>query len=322
MRSIDDLIDDAIMALRAALARGEDDSSPVAVLIDRALADPLEKVLSSNDNATVHVVRIQHDDLTVDRMPYLLLMNDERRAERLLNHTVRLAMTEAVANVNQARQMRSICAWIEVAPVQAEPMVDGAMLAALIAHACVARSPSGERRLLRYFDPRVLARLGALLRPGQLRQLLGPVAAWHFVGPDLSVRTLRVPLQAKAEAGFDAGQWDVLARTAWVNELLPQAAGWGLDRTGDALVQTIDAQLARAQAAGLRTDTDCMTFATCALCVHERFDEHPVFAQALANTRSTGQSFADAAAALDETTLETIADGRWLSSQGGKAHHG
>lgn len=323
MRSIDELTDAAIGALRTALARGEA-ASPVAVLIDRALADPLEEALPSN-NATAHVVHIRHDDLTVERMPYLLWMDDERRAERLLNRTVRLAVEEALANVGQARQMRSICAWIEISPTQAaqpESAIGGATLAALIANVCVARSPSGERRLLRYFDPRVLARLGALMRPGQLRHLLGPVAAWHFVGPDLSLRTLRVPLQTNAEAGFDAGQWAVLARTAWVNELLPQAAGWGLDRTGDALALAIDAQLARAQAAGLRTDTDCMTFATCAFCVHERFDEHPAFAQALANSRSTGQSFADAAAALDEATLETIADGRWLSSQGRKAHHG
>ena len=323
MRSIDELTDAGIAALRAALARG-DASSPVAVIIDRAVTDPLEDVLPS-DEASMHVVHIRHDDLAAERMPYLLWLNDERRAERLLNRTVRLAMEEALGNVGQARQVRSVCGWIEVAPAESLQPAEGGeghALAAGIANASVARSPSGERRLLRYIDPRVLARLSALARPGQLRHLLGPVAAWHFVGPDLSLRTLRVPLQAKPEVGFDAAQWAALGRMAWVNELVPQAAGWGLERTGEDLVLALDAQLARAQAAGLRTDTDCMTFATCALCVHERFDEHPAFAQALANSRSTGQSFADAAAALDETTLETIADGRWLSSQGRNAHHG
>lgn len=324
MRSIDELTDAGIAALRGALARDGEASSPVAVVVDRAVADPLEDALSSSE-ASVHPVHVRHDDLTVERMPYLLWLSDERRAERLLNRTVRLAMEEALGNVGQPRQTRSVCGWIEVAPsgsAQPGEGLDGHALAALIANASVARSPSGERRLLRYIDPRVLARLGALARPGQLRHLLGPVAAWHFAGPDLSLRTLRVPLQAKPEGGFDAEQWATLGRMAWVNELLPQAAGWGLDCSSDALALAIDAQLARAQAVGLRTDTDCMTFATCALCVHERFDEHPAFAQALAHSRSTGQSFADAAAALDETTLETIADGRWLSSQGRKAHHG
>lgn len=321
MPSVDELADLAILSLRRATVR-DGVSVPVMVLIDRAVADPFEEA-TNLDEATRQVVRIAHDDLSEDKLPYLLCLSTPERSERLLNATVRLAVQEAQANLRSSRQIRSVCAWIQLQDsAEAAAQKDGLALAMHVARASVARSPEGERRLFRYFDPRVLERLEAVARPGQWAHLLGRSATWHYLGRDLSLRTVRSPASAEGEASFDAPQWARLARIGWVNELLPQAAEWGLSGPATEVAERIDAQLARAQGRGLLTDTDCMTFATCAFCVHPRFDEHPVFARALAAAGRGELSFADAAASLDEQQLEDVAAGVWLADSPRSHRHG
>lgn len=97
-----------------------------------------------------------------------------------------------------------------------------AQLAARLARWCVVMV-DGQSLNLRYPDTRRLPAIAHTLRPGQVRDMLGPATGWYCVARD--GRWLELPLQADAQPEtqtptLDAGQFNALVDDGEADALL------------------------------------------------------------------------------------------------------
>jgi hypothetical protein len=310
LSSVDTQIEVAIRSLRNVVA--QQPTAELAVLIDPVVVNPFSDTQFDQQIASYRLP-IRYEDLSNENLPYLLWVPDETRHERFINLSVRVAIQEAFENRHSGNQARSVCGWLlGMHPGNAVNATMPKSVAQHLGKQAIARRPeTGERCLFRFFDPRVMETLALISTQEQLATVLGPIRTWCFVDNELAFRSIEVQAESQtSHLSFDADQWARLSRLEWVNQLLPRAADWGI--TGSRLDNSkrIDAALARAQACGLATDSDCFAYAACYFCVHPRFDEHPRFVAILRDSQLVG--FSDHVAALGEAVLDEVAAGTWL----------
>lgn len=206
------------------------------------------------------------------------------------------------------RHPRSICSWL--LPNREEPFKRSEITWHL-AQRAVLRRQTSKPMLFRFYDPRVMERLEAILRADQMSELLGPIGAWLYIDRKGHLRVIEnAAVQTRTDASgsspVDEKQWAAIARIDWIGRMLHLARGWGpagVQITQDAL----DAELARAQAAGLSGSEDCIMFATCAFTLGGRFDHHPLIADILLQSVGAKGMFVRGISALDPNTLSDVA---------------
>lgn len=166
------------------------------------------------------------------------------------------------------------------------------------------RSALTPNLLLRYFDPRLLPRLCAVLTPEQRAHLFGPIKAWVIADHDGTALTLRgSPDGINPHVNglsLDATTFQVLARITPLYDVLRRLARQGqpLPRSLD---ERIDHWLVRAQGLGLKAPDDQAAYALAALQWPEERGpilNHPGMQQAIAHVQTHGSALADAMAAF------------------------
>lgn len=303
--SIEALADEAIGRLRRRLS--EQGMSALGVLIDPTLGDPAIEIDVPDGHR--HPLRIRHPDLGEDAQPYVVWMDDEHLHERLLSRTTLHAVREAIEGLERPRHRRAVCTWFLG---QAVPLDKLGIVRNLERRAVLRRSASSPT-LFRFYDPRVMDRLDAILRPEQVSTMLGSIAAWCYIDRTGCLQTIKNPSPAgaaemsTASLVFDEQQWAALLRVDWVGRMLHLARGWG-PAGAHVTQEALDAELARAQAAGLSGREDCIMFATCAFTLGRQFDHHPFIADILRQSVETSGAFARGMSALDPGTLGEVAE--------------
>ena len=301
----------ALLSLRRQLddVHGADGPRPLAILIDPAVADPLDHELraererpgASIDIATLNIA---HPDLAKSARPYLLVIHDELRQESLVNASVRLAVRQSLQGAGgRADGARSICAWLIAppAPAGAGPAYASRWAreaAQHFARQALVRSPLDRfapARLWRFWDPRGVPCFAPALTAEQRLQWLRPVQRWISLlqtGADAGRQLVlgssgAVPavIDAPGALTFTPEQWALLRRIGPAHELMTAAAG-GI---GEAPAQVLawkdaDRLMHRAQQAGLPTAEDWLCFTVQALKVHPELDRHPDVRQLLRAT--------------------------------------
>ena len=298
----------ALLSLRHQLddVHGADGPRPLAVLIDPAVADPLDHELRAErerPGAAIDIatLNIAHPDLAKSARPYLLVIYDELRQEPLVNATVRLAVRQALQGTGGSPEgARSICAWLIAPPVPASagPAYASRWAREAALHftsQALVRSPYDRfapARLWRFWDPRGVSCFAPALTAEQRRQWLHPVQRWISLlqtGADagrqliLGSRGAVPPLvDAPEPLTFTPEQWALLRRIGPAHELM-RAAALGL---GEAPAQALawkdaDRLMHRAQQAGLPTAEEWLCFAAHAFKVHPELDRHPDVRQLL-----------------------------------------
>lgn len=92
---------------------------------------------------------LNHPDVASEQAPRLVRLDIESPRERLLGESITLSLDEVHARSEAGRKARSYCGWIVSSMSQRQ-------LATAIAEACW-QSIEGKRRLVRLWDPRLLA---------------------------------------------------------------------------------------------------------------------------------------------------------------------
>lgn len=143
------------------------------VLVDPILHDPFADDISVER----HVVPIRYRDLEQSRRPYLLIPQETDRLDRLLTQTVQIAWGES--RCTRRPVTRSVSAWFfDTRPIR--------QVAQQLAIAAVIKGHAGEKRLLRFWDPRVLPEMAANEScHALLPTILGP---WMLLSHDGRVR--------------------------------------------------------------------------------------------------------------------------------------
>lgn len=313
MSPLEESLDDAILKL-GRIASGLGPGS-FGIFVDPLLGDPLgDQAVGMLHGCERQTLSIRHPDIPRDKQPYIAWIDGQAGNERLVSLSLNISMKEVVQGEGKPRHARSVCSWVFVkdgggsrhARVQAGRHLE---------RIAVLRNQRGRASLFRYYDPRVMERLPGIFNDRQMSALLGPVDSWAFIGRGGGLLALG-PVESRPEESFrvEEGQRPKLERLGWVNQLLVQAGGWGING-GAELPARLDDALARAQLAGLSSERDCMVFASCALTLHPNFDRHPVFLHALERTRLGDVSFSNQVVALKPEQLSLVKEGKWAGSR-------
>jgi hypothetical protein len=190
------------------------------------------------------------------------LLSDEATHQNLLSQSI-IRAQEQVRNPGGPHH---VCAWLFTdAPLK--------RLQQALCQRLDAGYPNGERIYLRYFDPRVMPRLSALLGPSAdqpsppystLSQLLGPVQTWCHLDREGQLQRHDNPQPADgvfcARLRFDAAIAAAIDRIEAINltarALIQQAIPCKQSDDAD-----IDTHLVQAQALGLHDTADLVAYA-------------------------------------------------------------
>lgn len=233
--------------------------------------------------------------------PHLFLL--DQASDELLEASLRCAgAAEDLHDVVTPNP--AICGWLLARGVPSD--VPRHLVAAM-----QQRNAKFEPVLLRYYDPRALARLNRILDDEQRQQLLGPIEHWFALDRfgklgDLQTQPPAPYISSTLKA--TAEQWASIERIEAFNQsaaLLEQVNGNPIPVEKEA---ELDAALSRSAATGLSAIDDAITFALYSLTVGPRFDQHPSVAAALASTRSGHGRLADALESLPEHVWIEISD--------------
>jgi Domain of unknown function (DUF4123) len=310
--SADALADRTLTALRAALtAEGTD---TVSILIDPTLSDRLLVEACVQDALTRgKAVRIQlphiHDDVDPDATPYLLHIEQEASAERVVNASIALAAFEASQSRAEGGLGRSVCAWIVG---EANPQA----LAVRLANAAKILRPDGNLWYLRYWDPRVMWHLPRVLPQGQWSALQRDLGEWWALDQLNQFVSRASPATANANASIAAERndhltprthrvkiatpvWERLSLIGATNTVLGMAWEWGVIPT-TANAQRIESMLRRCRALGFESSQDELVFCSCGLTSRDDFDSHPAVSEALTAAAKRRTSVAHALESFDE----------------------
>ena len=313
-----------LMALRAALRAAG--SSTVSIFIDPTLADPLmvnelvRDALITGQALRICLPRI-HDDIDPDTTPYLLHVQHELSAERVVSASVARAALEAHQRSADQLLGRCVCAWIigESNPHE---------LAGRLASAARIIRPDGGFWYLRFWDPRVIWHLPRVLSAADWGDLQSQLGSWWTLNPLLQFATVCSPgtppdvalssAQSPGHAAqlrrlsIDEHTWEQLSLVGQINQVLALAWDWGvLPTAGNA--KRIQLMLQRCQALGFESEQDSLVFAATALTSHDAFDQHPQVTAALENARAADLPVSAAMAEFDESFWAELATGRWLT---------
>lgn len=314
--SEDALMQRAQMHLRAVLG-----DTPMALLIDPTLADPLSETLDlqtafATGMAKRLPLRNLHPDIDPDRVPYLVHVPSEAQAERLITASLKLAMDEATGRLGEDYRGRSVCAWVA--------RVDNAeqFVRQVVSVARVLR-PDGSAWPLRVWDPRVVWHLPRVLPQDAWTAMQSALGAWYTLAPsgevelfgEFSVQGEKMPpSELPPPYRFNAATWAALERIGSVNKVLSVSADWGVLPTEDQ-ARRIDQLLQRCNALGFDSEQDALAFAACGLTSHERFDEHPQVQAAVQAASREMRTFVSALDAFDDEFWQALSSGQWLAAK-------
>jgi len=308
--NVDRLLAQSVKVLRACLPS---DDVPVSVFVDPTLintlceTEPVRQALSQGTLKRI-VLPITHEDIAPDAKPFLLHAPSEQKAEQAIEHTLRVALSEALAEPSPLAASRQVCAWIVG---ESNPRI----LADRLAIAAVARKPDGVSRPLRYWDPRVMWHLPRVLEVSRWDVLRTALGSWltldmqHRLGPTPTPKTndtLRsLPSPHDEPAKCSPSQWSALARIGPTNMALSQAQAWGISPTLDTVLR-IDSLLQACDEMGFENQRDAQVFVACGLTSHAKFFENADVHAALKHAQAAGQSVMSALERFDDSFWDEL----------------
>lgn len=297
----DRLVNDAIACLRTTLA-GEGRRG-LRVLVDPALHDPVRALLEKHSFPVTRLI-LPYGDVSADIQPYLVSVDDEQAHERFVNATIDIAVLESLAAREAWPAARAVCAWLVMDDAEIDALVQGFKANAVVA----VPGNASQRRLLRFWDPRVLPQLARIVGKDAWRHWLPVNATWLSIdGWGQMARTdfVRPPAVPRDGARLDGEPWRALERIADVNHSMVMGSLW--HRPPNARVYAhLDRLLAHAAELGCTQALDRVTYAVLADAMRLPLEQHPDLAAMLARTRHENVSFSDQLSLLDPSDWERV----------------
>lgn len=232
--------------------------------------------------------------------PLLALLRIDDYNDPLLPESLHSALAEADGASQAVR------GWIYIADDE-----DSTAIAERLGRWLSVREPGGGEALLRWYDPRVLEHLPAILSPGQWRRLRSGIRAWATLDRHGELawapEAAEDPPPSPGAPRLDAAQMQRLRRLEAVNTALGihVQAGGSVDgasrERADALVARFDEEYATG------FPQDRVVFALHGLQIHPAFDRHPAVAGLLSRARQTNSGLAQALGAVEVQSWRRVA---------------
>jgi hypothetical protein len=260
-------------------------STSLYLLVDPVMGDPISEEPARR---SAIALPIRHPELKDAYRPYLVRLGDFGR-DRTIEKSIAISTRQAMRDEQEKSLGRTVCGWLAV---------DGPVnpLASHLSN-CARVHVQQEVKLLRFWDPRVLDLLAALLKPAQVDALLGPALSWSWLARDGSLRSLvqRAPPTSAVDGArtfrLERSQINALLQAEYVNRTLDVLQDMGHDVVADDVAAGVSRLVARgARDWSLVSDRDRVTFALYGMLVGDGFDRvpevHEVMSQALMREQS------------------------------------
>jgi hypothetical protein len=133
--------------------------------------------------------------------------------------------------------------------------------------------PEGGTAIFRFYDPRVFAHLGRILKREQLGALMGPVMRWTYLDRQAGWVTVEGAKLPSDDFTLTSAQYEQVGRIEVVERALETLRSHGAVIKPD-MPSMLDSQLAKGEAYGL-AGADLLAFALHGTVVSPYFDRHP-----------------------------------------------
>ena len=294
-------IAEAMDDLRAQLFVGDDQ---VYVMVDPLLGVHWQRPWSAPQSSAVGVEEI----LPLDRFgivkassPFIVPLENSRSL--LLDDSFHIALRE---NANP-QGPRSVCGWFST-PLDA-------CQARVRLHTQVQRRNGRQEWLMRFYDPRTLRHLPAILGPSFA---ISGVRRWFWIGEDARVTHVEGAPNCAEPFPVRDEHLPVLDRVGVVNQAHAQWQQLIVPLPNDAFTNLFDAA-AQAIRHGLSLEqpADCIAFMLHRCLIHPQIERHPVVAGWLTDAREGRRSYADAAVSSGKDVWDEIKSGCWMGAPQG-----
>jgi hypothetical protein len=283
---------------RAAQAQGP--QACLYVLIDPVLSDPLSQL---NETKTLPVCRlsIRHEGLAKDDTPYLLIVGLEQDHERLVSHTLRLALAEHKNAMLNTPAACSVCAWL---------FVDGGdalQLSAALASLALIAQPGSQSatNLFRFWDPRVFRHLPRIVGKESLEVLLPAKLRVRWFSLAAGGQLITQSFSNGEGWQPSEAEWSSLARIEDVNQCLLLSETQELVGSSSH-VGRLERALQRALELGCSESLDRVTYALLVMSLGSYFESHPLMVQIFRQVAREQVSFAALAEEVQQDVWDRI----------------
>ncbi|BBA44689.1 hypothetical protein BCCH1_71930 [Burkholderia contaminans] len=267
----------------------------IYIVVDPLLGDPFHDL----PNWKVPLP-IEHESLRGAHRPYLMqagLHGD------VFERSVDIAAQEAERSREDVPGARTVCGWLFTS-------ASASKVAAHLASNALLRSAE-RARLLRYWDPRVMDLMRAMLSPHQAHALMGLESGWYWTGRDKTLHTLTSRDEGRGlhtALHLTDEQIALLEQAPHINRVLDILQDTGHD------VGAVDPlHLARCicqgrQAWAFSDEHEHVIYALHCVLVHEQFDRLPDVRNAMTVEVSQGRSAITALDRFDDTYWQSMAN--------------
>ncbi|MDN4036422.1 DUF4123 domain-containing protein [Massilia sp. YIM B02443] len=301
--TVDILVNDAIAALRLALASSNQQG--LAILVDPAMGDPILELYRAH-GLPVRRLAVPYGDVADEVKPYIVLVADEQTHERFVNETVSVAVRESIIARDKWPAARSVSAWLIMDEQEARTLIHEFRSRATL------RDPVQRNRchLLRFWDPRVMPQLARLVGQPAWTSWMNVTMTWLSVDAWGRMNTHRFIKSADSthvSTSTRTVSVDALARIAEVNQCMTLSGR--LNRSADEqLFEHFNRLLIRAEELGCSRNVDRVTYAVVADSMQLPLETHPRITAMLAQTKCDEESFADLLSVLESEDWNRIRD--------------
>jgi len=270
------------------------------VLIDPLLGDPLPD-LAATEKVPVRALTIQHEDLAKEEAPYLLKVGQEQDHERLIAHTLHVALAEQKTALLESPASRSVCAWLFVNGDDPFKLTEALSRFALITRP----GTQGKRQLFRFWDPRVFQHLARILGQRTLENALADKLAvqWLWLSPSGELGSH--VFQDGSGWRPSLAEWHALSRIEDLNQCLLLSETQKLMGSSEHIVN-LDHALQRAAQLGCQESADRITYAVLSMSLGGPFENHALMADLFRQVARDQASLAALAEAIEQDAWDRI----------------
>lgn len=283
---------------RLAQAKGPD--AQLLVLIDPILGDPMPE-LNFGHAIPISRLRVRHDDMAKEDAPYLLRVGKEEAHERLVAQTIRIALAEQQASLDDAPSARSVCAWLFIQEGDLFKLTEALSRLSVVA----GFGDPSKASIFRFWDPRVFQHLARILGRQDFEGFLGSnvAAQWVWLGSDGQLK--EHTFKGGAAWRPSSAQWQALSRIEDLNQCLLFSEAYA-SPDPSARIHELDGALQRANELQCRESVDRITYALLAQSLGGSFEHHPLMLELFKQLASEGVSFAALAEAVDQSLWDQV----------------
>lgn len=276
------------------------------ILCDRLLVDPVETLNTACSRPIPLPIAIECPETPQENSPCLVPVESGVAGEHLLQASIELAYTEAIAAASAFPAPRSIAAWLFVD----QQVHETVLRHQLIRHAKLATTiRRAESKRFHYWDPRVFAQLPRVLGADDFRNWLGLDVCWCRLDAHGALQQFDFVASDSRPPSSNPDLLKRLSRIAEINQCLVHV-GRESNANDSFAGAYLDQCLAHAEEIGCHTPLDRMTYAVLAYRLGNGFEHVSQLSNYLEQFNKNEAAFSACISSVPKETWDSIRNER------------